>query len=112
MFGASSFPSGSLELGRSALEQECGQDDVGRHLQELALPVLEDRRGEVAAPEILQQPERRATMLYEDGVVRFPSGQAHRHDGEEKEGTERYGESVVAQKCPRTALNRSPGSNG
>ena len=51
-------------------------------------------------------------MLYEDGVVRFPSGQAHRHDGEEKERTERYGESVVAQKRPGRALNRSPGSNG
>ena len=52
-------------------------------------------------------------MLYEDGVVRLPSGQAHRHDGEEKEGTERYRESVVAQKCPGRALNgSSPGSNG
>ncbi len=112
MSGASSFPVGIPRLGRSALEQERGQDHIGCHLQELALPVLKDRGGEVAAPKILQQPDRRTTMLYENGVVRFPSGQAHCNDGEEKEGAERCCESVVAQKCPARALNRSPGSNG
>ena len=68
-------------LGRSALEQERGQNHVGRHLQEFALPILEDRGCEVAASEVRQQPERSAAMLDEKRVVRFPSRQAHRHDG-------------------------------
>ena len=38
--------SGSFDSARAALEQESGQHDVHRHLEELALPIFEHRRDE------------------------------------------------------------------
>jgi hypothetical protein len=39
-----------LGLGRAALHQERGEQHVAAHLQELRLPVLEQRLGEVPVP--------------------------------------------------------------
>jgi hypothetical protein len=39
-------------------------------------------------------------MLHEEDVVRLPSRQTHRGDGEKEKGGERYGERVVAQERP------------
>jgi hypothetical protein len=52
-----------LRLGRSLLDQHGRQDDVHRHLQELALPVLEHRLDEVAGREIPELGDLGLAML-------------------------------------------------
>jgi hypothetical protein len=61
--GASSFPSGSLDSADPRWNRNAVRMTYAAICRKLALPVLEDRGGEVAAPKILQQSERRTAML-------------------------------------------------
>ncbi|MNS50354.1 hypothetical protein D3C72_829990 [compost metagenome] len=82
---------------RTLLDQEGGQDHIGRHLQELALPVLEDGRQEWSAAEVFHQ--RAAVLAVTQGVRRLDPppcyGVADNAGGEEEQKKKR--QAVVAQ---------------
>ena len=52
-----------LRLGGASAEKEGRQQHIRAHLQELALPVLEDRFAEARSREVLRQGDRRHRML-------------------------------------------------
>jgi hypothetical protein len=89
-----------LRFGGAALVQKDGQEHVGRHLEELRLPVLERGLGEVAGAEVLAHGERRFT-------VRAPllvAGPLSHHDlpdeEDEKQQHHHDRQAVVAQDAP------------
>jgi hypothetical protein len=58
-----------FRLGRTPLVEKGGQHHVGAHLEELALPVLEDRLDEVAAPQVLDVADGRPSVLHLGAVI-------------------------------------------
>src|SRR5690606_11566140 len=73
------------------------QHDVRPHLQELALPVLEHRRQEAAAHEVLAEGNQRLAVLFELLVVLGEASQrlTYERGGEEKQQSQR--QAIVAQ---------------
>jgi hypothetical protein len=81
---------GIARLGRAFLDQHRGQDDIGRHLQELALPILEHGRDEFGIERIGRQRQSRPAvpgqLLVLDHPARDPladyAGQEEQHQGD------------------------------
>ena len=84
-------------FGRTALEQESGQDDIGRHLQELAFPIFEQGRQEQGIGEEGEGGDRILAMLGELGIVVRDPGQplADQAGGEQQHQDD--GQSVVLE---------------
>src|SRR5215207_7547708 len=58
-----------VRLSRTSLEEDSGKHDVKTHLQELALPVLEEGFDDASASQILGVANRRSPMLLLGAVV-------------------------------------------
>ena len=63
-----------LRLRRALLEQEDRQQHVGGHLQELTLPVLEDRGDEVTAGKVGAEADSRQRVKAELLFISLPRG--------------------------------------
>ena len=95
---------GLLGLRRALLEQEHGQQDVGRHLEELALPVLEHRRDEVAAGQVIQKADRGQTMQAEFLGIGPPACQCLANEGDQEQGKQRETAIVTQEPTHTTTL--------
>jgi len=97
-----------LRLRRSLLEEEHRQDDVHPHLQELTLPVLEDRLAELGGAQELAERHRLLPMLLLFLVVGRPSRQRVPGEAEQKQHEDDDGEVVVSPHVKRKGATRLP----
>src|SRR5690606_11503475 len=70
---------------RALLEEEGGKADIDAHLQELAFPILEDRREEMTGGGISGGGNAPCTVLAELGLVRKQARDEHASDRENGE---------------------------
>ncbi|OJU83585.1 MAG: hypothetical protein BGO06_26745 [Shinella sp. 65-6] len=88
---------GIARFRRAALEQEGGQHDIGRHLQELAFPVLEDGGQEMAADEVAGERHRGKVVAGKVLVMDGEAGEQHSGQGRERRDRQHDGQAVVFQ---------------
>ena len=93
-----------LGLTRAALEEEHGEQHERAHLQELALPVLERRLGEVPRREVRPVGDGSLTVLDGVGDGRAPAGQAQRVIETTETFRSKHGRPFVS--CGRAAHQR------
>jgi hypothetical protein len=91
-----------LGLRGPLLEQEDGEQHVGRHLEELAFPVLEHRRDEVAAGQIGQETDGREFMQAQFLGLGSPSRERLADKGNQEQAEQCHRESIVPQEPSHT----------
>ena len=101
----------ALGLGGALLAQDGRQDDVGAHLQELALPVLEHRLDEVAGAQVPDVADGGAAVVLLPVVVVAPAGHALPDQHDPEDGEHGQGQPVLPQQASHQRsplLSRSP----
>ena len=93
--------SGSFDSDEPRWMQEDREHDVRRHLQELALPVLEGRLAEVRPGQVAAQRNRGLTVVELVGIERAMAGQDQGADEDGEDGEARETQRVRRQKESR-----------
>jgi len=91
-----------LGLARPLLEQEHREHDVRAHLQELALPVLEGRLGEVPARQEAPERHGRLAVLQRVRHGHPPPGEHHADEAHDEDGDVREEQAVPSHAPPPT----------
>ena len=89
------------------MEEQGGQHDVHRHLEKLALPVLERRLVEVATQQVATERDRLLAMLQLLGVVDPDARQHHADEEDHKEQQVGDQQSMIPQPLPHLAPTTS-----
>ena len=79
-----------LGLGRALLEQEDGEQHVGRHLEGLAFSVLEHRRDEVAAGQVVREADGGEVVQAQFFGMGPPSGERLADQGDQEQAEQGY----------------------